>query len=350
MTPATLLQRHGATGPWLLVLACVAAAAWFGDDRLGPNLLLSGVFLAGAGAGTLFFMAVTVATRARWDESLRPLAAAAFTRLVPIATLLLALALWVLPETPAGASAWPAVWLTREFLLVRSLAYAGLWWLAARAVQQPRASQGTAAVVLIMLALTGWLAASDWLLSLMPGWISTVYGMYVFVGFVASALAAILLGCVVERVRKPVSGRITDAQLHDLATLLFGLSCVWMYLWYSQYMLIWYTNQPHETTYYVLRTGPDWRGYFWATVTLKGVVPFALLLSRAGKSHLTVLSAATASVLAGHWLDLYVTILPATSVATSAPGRTEAAFIVALIGAVVATLVARPSSTENRST
>jgi Ni/Fe-hydrogenase subunit HybB-like protein len=348
MTPATLLQRHGATGPRLLVLACVAAAAWFGDDRLGPNLLLSGVFLAGAGAGTLFFMAVSVATRARWDESLRPLAAAAFTRLVPIATLLLALALWARPETPAGASAWPAAWLTREFLLARSVAYAGLWWLGARAVQQPRASQGTAAVVLIMLALTGWLAASDWLLSLMPGWISTIYGVYVFVGFVVSALAAILFGCVVERVRTPTSGRITDAHLHDLATLLFGLSCVWMYLWYSQYMLIWYTNQPHETAFYVLRTGPAWQGYFWAMVTLKGVVPFALLLSRAGKSDLRVLSAAAASVLAGHWLELYVTILPATSAAASAPGRTEAAFIVALIGAVGAALVARPSSTENR--
>jgi hypothetical protein len=348
MTPATLLQRHGATGPWVIVIAGVASAALFGDDRLAPNLLLSGVFLAGAGAGTLFFMAVGVATRARWDESLRPLAAAAFTRLVPIAMLLLALALWARPESPAGASALLAAWLTREFLLVRSVAYAGLWWLGARAVKQPRASQGTAAVVLIMLALTGWLAASDWLLSLMRGWISTIYGVYVFVGFVVSALAAILLGCVVERVRKPASGRITDAQLRDLATLLFGLTCVWMYLWYSQYMLIWYTNQPHETAFYVLRTGPAWQGYFWSTVALKWAVPFALLMSRAGKSHLTVLAAAAASVLAGHWLELYVTIVPATSVATSAPGRTEAAFIVALIGAIGATFVVRPSSTENR--
>jgi hypothetical protein len=331
-------------GAWAIALACVALSALVSGDRLGPNLLLTGVFLAGLGAGALFFLAVNVVAGARWDESLRPLPSA-LTRLLPLATLLLALALWVrpqiLPFPSAEASGLPAAWLTRECLLMRLIAYAVLWSIGARLLQGSRPSQGIAAAVLVMLALTGWLAASDWLMSLTPGWTSTIYGIYVFIGFVVSALAAILLSCVLERIRQPESAQITDAQLHDLATLLFGLSCVWMYLWYSQYMLIWYTNQPHETGYYVLRTGREWRECFWATVALMWAAPFALLLSRAGKCNLWVLALATASVLAGQWLDLYVTIFAATSPASPAPGLTEVAFVAALIVAVSAHLPSR---------
>ena len=335
----TSLQKGRVIGTWVIVLACVALGAWLGGDELGPNLLLSGVFLAGLGAGALFFMAVNVVAGAGWDEALRPLPAA-LTRLLPLATLLLALAVWVRPELmplpSAEVSRLPAVWLTREFLLMRLIAYAVLWSIGARLLLGPRPSQGVAAAVLVMLGLTGWLAASDWLMSLMPGWISTIYGVHVFIGFVVSALAAILLGCVVERIRQPESARITDAQLHDLATLLFGLSCVWMYLWYSQYMLIWYTNQPHETGYYELRTVREWRGHFWATAALMWAVPFALLLSRAGKRNLSVLALAAASALAGQWLDLRVTIFAAMSPASPAPGATEIPFVAALIIALAA--------------
>jgi hypothetical protein len=338
---ATFVKRWVFPGAWAIALACVALAASFSGDRLGPNLLLSGVFLAGLGAGALFFMAVNVVSGARWDESLRPLPAA-LARLLPLATLVLALALWMrpgmLPLQTAGASGLPAAWLTREFLLIRLIGYAGFWSIGARLLQGSRPSQGVAAAVLVVLALTGWLAASDWLMSLTPGWVSTIYGIYVLAGFVASALAAILLGCVVEQIRRPEYARITDAQLHDLATLLFGLSCVWMYMWYSQYMLIWYTNQPHETGHYVLRTSREWRGYFWATVALMWAVPFALLLSRAGKRNLWVLALAAASVLAGQWLDLYVTIFAASSPASPRPGPTEVTFVAALIFAVAAHL------------
>jgi hypothetical protein len=324
---------------WAITLACVALAALVSGDRLAPNLLLSGVFLAGLGAGALFFMAVNVVAGARWDESLRPLPAA-LTRLLPLATLLLALGVWMRPGMltlpSVEASGLRAAWFTREFLLIRLIGYTGLWSIGARLLQGSRPSRGVAAAVLVMLALTGWLAASDWLMSLTPGWASTIYGIYVVMGFVVSALAATLLGCVVERIRQPESARITGAHLHDLATLLFGLSCVWMYMWYSQFMLIWYTNQPHETGYYVLRTSREWLGYFWATVALMWAVPFALLLSRAGKRSLWLLVLATGSVLAGQWLDLYATIVAATLPASPTPGPTEVTFIAALIIAVAA--------------
>jgi hypothetical protein len=295
---------------------------------------------------------VHIAAGAKWDESLRPLPAA-LTGLLPLATLLLALGLWVRPETDPWSSVVELglrkLWLTRDFLLLRSVGYAGLWSIAALRLRRGGASQGVAAAVLVILALTGWLAASDWLMSLTPGWTSTIYGIYVFIGFVVSAIAAILLACVITRTRQPARQPINDRQLQDLATLLFGMSCVWMYLWYSQYLLIWYTNQPHETGYYLLRTGPGWQAYFWATAAFKWAVPFTLLLSRAGKRNLKVLALASASALAGQWLELYVTIIAATSPASPTPGPTEAALVFALIVAVAARVWTRMDDWTPRS-
>jgi Ni/Fe-hydrogenase subunit HybB-like protein len=105
--------------------------------------------------------------------------------------------------------------------------------------------------------------------------------------------------------------------------MLLGFSCLWAYLWYCQYMLIWYTNQPHESTYYAVRTGVDWRVLFFATVVLKWAVPFVLLLSRAGKRRLAVLTLAAGSALLGHWLDLYVMIVPTVLPDRPVPGLLE---------------------------
>jgi Ni/Fe-hydrogenase subunit HybB-like protein len=88
-------------------------------------------------------------------------------------------------------------------------------------------------------------------------------------------------------------------------------------------MLIWYANQPHESTYYAVRTGVDWRALFFATVVLKWAVPFVLLLSRAGKRRLAVLTLAAGSALLGHWLDLYVMIVPGVLPGRPVPGLLE---------------------------
>jgi len=81
---------------------------------------------------------------------------------------------------------------------------------------------GAVAVALAVLALTGWLAASDWLMSLKPQWTSTIFSVYVFVGFVVSAVAAMLLTCIWVRVRNPTCRSVSEGQLRDLATMLLG--------------------------------------------------------------------------------------------------------------------------------
>jgi hypothetical protein len=318
------------------------AGAFLQTERLGPNLLLAGVYLAGLAVGALFFTAVQEVTGATWSDSLRTVPARLPSTL-PMATVLLLLVFLAHPETYSWTveqqTGLRGVWLSRPFFIARSCLYLGLWMLSARLLTRPATSSRVAAVVLAVLALTGWLAASDWLMSLTPQWTSTIFGVYVFVGFVVSAVAAMLLTCVWVRVRNPTC--VSDAQLRDLATVLLGFSCLWAYLWYCQYMLIWYTNQPHESTYFAVRTGADWRVLFFASVVLKWAVPFVLLLSRAGKRNLAVLTPAAVSALLGHWLDLYVLIVPGVLPDRPVPGLLEVGLALG-IGAACAWILRFP--------
>ena len=333
------MTRHG-VGTILAFGAIAAGIAIAGallqPERLGPNLLLAGLYLAGLAVGALFFTAVQEVTGATWSDSLRTIPAALPSTL-PMATVLLLMVFLARPDTYSWTveeqSGLRGDWLSRPFFIARSCLYIGLWMLSARLLTRPAASSRVAAGVLAVIALTGWLAASDWLMSLTPQWTSTIFGVYVFVGFVVSAVAAMLLTCIWARVRAPACRAVSDSQLKDLGTMLLGFSCLWAYLWYCRYMLIWYTNQPHESIYYAVRTGADWRVLFFATVVLKWALPFVLLLSRAGKRELAVLALAGGSSLLGHWLDIYVMIVPGVVPVRSMPGLLEFGIALCIIAA-----------------
>ncbi len=345
-------HRDGTILAFAAIAAVIAiAGALLQTERLGPNLLLAGVYLAGLAVGAMFFTAVHVVTGATWSDSLRTIPATLPSTL-PMATVLLLVVFLAHPETYSWTveqqSGLRGVWLSRPFFIARSSLYLGLWMLSARLLTRPAASSRVAAGVLAVLALTGWLAASDWLMSLTPQWTSTIFSVYVFVGFVVSAVAAMLLTCIWVRVRNPTCRSVSEGQLRDLATMLLGFSCLWAYLWYCQYMLIWYTNQPHETGYYVVRTGDGWHLLFYATVVLKWALPFVLLLGKAGKRRLAVLALAAFSALVGHWIDLYVMIFPDVAKVRVWPGLLETGMALGL-GAVCAWVLRNYDPLEDRT-
>ncbi len=328
---AATLARRGrarciAAGCAVAVITAVAGAM-LENERLGPNLLLAGAYLAGLAVGAMFFTAVQALSGASWSKSLRTIPGALPSTL-PAAMVLLLLVFVGRPETYSWTfETQPGLrgaWLSWPFFITRSMVYLGLWMLSARLLVRHEGSPRVAAGVLPVGALTGWLAAGDWLMSLTPQWASTVFGLYVYAGFIVSALAAVLIGCIALRAQGPAGlMTVSPDQLRDLASLLFGFSCLWMYVWYCQYMLIWYTNQPHETDYYVVRTGSDWRALFFATVALKWAAPFVLLLGRTAKRNLVVLGLAATSSLVGQWLDLYVMIFPSVAPDRPRPGLAE---------------------------
>lgn len=307
-------------------IAALAAGAALDEERLGAALLLGGVYLAGLGVGALFFLALQTVTGARWSDSFRDVPAR-LTSVLPAAGFLLLLVLLALPDVypwlTHPQSGLRQYWLTAPAFVARSAAYLGTWIVFARLSRRRPGSVPVAAKFLVLGTLTTWLAATDWLMSLTPAWTSTVFGIYALLGFVSSAIAAILIACVIGR--HDVAGRtwLAENQQRDLGTMLFAANSLWMYLWYCQYMLIWYTDQAHESVYYALRTSNGWEWPFFATVVFHFVLPFALLLSRAVKRHRLAVSVAAISTLVGHWLDLYLQIVPAIDPDRPLPGPME---------------------------
>src|SRR6185295_16946973 len=114
---------------------------------------------------------------------------------------------------------------------------------------------------------------------LQKDWNSTIFGVLMLAGAFLASLAVIALFIVAFR-RRGWSSFFTDEHVFDLGRLLLAFSIFWIYLWGSQHLLIWYSNQPEETSYYVVRHTGAWGVLSTANVLLNWLLPFALLLSR----------------------------------------------------------------------
>jgi len=137
---------------------------------------------------------------------------------------------------------------------------------------------------------------------------------------------------------------MSDEDLHDLGKMLFAFTTFWAYLWFSQYLLIWYTNLPEETGFYLIRTGRAWRFWFLLNLVVNWVVPFVVLLAREPKRRLAVLKWIAVVIFIGRWLDVYLTVMPQT-IRTPAFGVLEVAIAAGCASLVVAVV----SSTLMRS-
>ena len=164
-----------------------------------------------------------------------------------------------------------------------------------------------------MYAVTFSLASADWIMALEPMWFSTMWGVYNFAGMILAALAVIVLFCVaLSAPGRPLQGTFRTEHLHDLGKLLVGFSCFWMYIWFSQYMLIWYSNIPEETSYFVVRTHGAWGPVVVVTLILNWLVPFLVLLPRPAKRSASVMTKVAIVLLVGRWVDLYLMVFPST--------------------------------------
>lgn len=162
-----------------------------------------------------------------------------------------------------------------------------------------------------LFGITLTFAAFDWIMSLEPGWFSTIFGVYYFATGVVSSLAVLILVTMALRDAGPLKGAVTVEHFHDLGKLLFGFNIFWAYIGFSQFMLIWYAALPEETTWYHNR----WDHAPWPTVSLAilfghFVLPFLWLISRNFKRNLWRLKVGAAVLLVMHVVDIYWFVMP----------------------------------------
>jgi hypothetical protein len=342
-----------------LVLALVGGSAsvlagMSDPSRFWANLLLMSNYLVGIGLGSAVLLALFYVTGASWSVVLRRVPEAMIALMVlggaGLAAVLLAYPSLYPWNDPVKANAdslspFQSVWLTRPLFLARSFAYFVLWIAFAFVMvrnsrRQDQSSspspmtinRGTAALFLVLFAVTCWLSATDWLMSLEPNWSSTIFGVYHFAGVFLGALAAVCVTVIALYWAGPMRQVLTKDHLHDLGTLLFGFSSFWMYIWFSQYLLIWYVNNPEEIGYYQQRLRGEWQTVTLVNLGLNWAIPFIVLLFRSAKRSPMVLFAVAGVVLAGRWLDLYLLIFPSLSGSVPQIGMVEAGVILASLG------------------
>jgi len=224
----------------------------------------------------------------------------------------------------AAVLAGKAPWLNKTGWFIRAALYFLAWtWIGLTFFRLSASQDGTkdpkltlraeklapAATFLFGFTLTG--AAFDWLMSLLPTWYSTIFGVTIFAGSVVCMYATLIV--ITQSLRD--AGHLKDAinveHYHDLGKLLFGFLVFWAYVSFAQFMLIWYAAIPEETTFFHHRWDVgSWMYVSLALVILHFVVPFFLLLSRNVKRRLWAIKIGALWLIAMHVVEMYWQVMP----------------------------------------
>jgi hypothetical protein len=169
-----------------------------------------------------------------------------------------------------------------------------------------KASAGFLAFFLVSESMMSW----DWIMSVDPHWYSTLFGWYVFASFFVSGITVIAL-ITLHLKSNGYLEHVNNSHFHDLAKFMFGISVFWTYLWFSQFMLMWYSNIPEEVTYFKTRID-NFNLPFFGMVAMNFLFPVLILINTDFKRVPWIITMAGIVILSGHYLDFHNMIFPAT--------------------------------------
>ncbi|MCC6877252.1 MAG: hypothetical protein IT378_23305 [Sandaracinaceae bacterium] len=305
-------------------------------------LLLAGHFGVSVAVGAGLLIALFYLMGAGWSVAVRRVPEA-ISSVLPWCALVMAGAAvgigslyhWVHVDPNDHVLAAKQVWLNIPFFLGRGAVYVLVWSLMLRAIRNGSTAQDRdghvehthrnvrwSAAFVVVFGLTFSAATFDWIMSLDPHWFSTMFAVHNFAGALQTAIALTAVVVVVLR-RQGKLEAVKDDHLHDLGRLLFGMSCFWAYIWFCQFMLIWYANIPEETDWFVDRMINGWQVIFLLVPALLFLLPFGALMRRESKRSEGVLLLVGGVVLLGRWVELYLSITPTVSPTGPVLGASE---------------------------
>lgn len=295
-------------------------------------------FLLSITLGALFFVLIHHVTKAHWSTVVRRIAEAVAFSFPLLAVLSIPILLgmydlyhWTHTDLLDPASPeYDALidgktpYLNEPFFFARLAVYFLAWTvisyklytrsLASDVAHAPETNYNlrfTSAWAIPVFGVTTAFAATDLLMTLEPHWYSTIFGIYFFAGaFLSGVCLVTLIAAFLQRKGGMLERVITTEHYHDLGKWIFAMTAFWAYIALSQYMLLWYANIPETTVWYRVRFDGGWMAHSYALVVFHFVVPFLILLPRAAKRALPLLTIMAGWMLVMHWFDLHWVAFP----------------------------------------
>ena len=326
------------TGAAVLLVVAGAAALGMafarGDASLAWSAYLIGVFYAlGLGVFGVAWLAMLYLSGAEWSVSMRRIPEAMTAWLLPGGALAMAVGLggqtlyhWWQAEAVAHDAllAHKAPFLNTTMFMALIGASLVLWMVFASlfvstshrqdregGMGPTRLCRTLSAMFLVVFALTLSIVAFYFLMSLEAHWFSTMFAVLVFTDIVQTGTAFVAVMAGVIMLSGQVKGFLNENHLHSLGKMVFASTGFWAYIYFCQFMLIWYANIPEETSYFLRRMDHGWMVYTLALPALKFVVPFALLIPRNAKRKPMTLALVSIIILFAQFWELFVMVGPA---------------------------------------
>ena len=322
-------------------------------NRPYAALYVAAFFFMMISLGVLAFYAIQYASQAGWSPVLFRVMESITYYLLPGAVIVLLIAIigdkhifiWMDPEVVAHDEIIQGKesWLNKNAFILRGLIYIGGWSLYRYLSRKFSLAQDNAkdnknfkrnfqlsAGFLVFFIYTESMMSWDWIMSVDPHWFSTLFGWYVFASMVVSGVTVIALITIYLQT-KGLMKYVNDSHLRDLAKFMFGFSVFWAYLWFSQFMLIWYANIPEEVTYFVTRI-EMYPIPFFTMFCLNFIFPFLVLMNSDYKRVPIFIIMAGVIILIGHYMDVYMMIMPATVIDRYGFGIAEFSSILIFLG------------------
>ncbi len=309
------------------IITLVISVASLPSNRVWANVLQNNIyFLAFALVGYLF-ISVHIVGQAGWHTSIQriPEAMGSF---LPVAAVLMGVLLFGAHDLYQWTNEHldpvlekKTAYLNIPFFILRMVVYFSGWIFLGSRLRKFSVKSDTdpdlryfrksiyyGSAFIAFFAVTSSTASWDWIMSLDAHWFSTLFGWYIFISIFVSGIAVIIL-LVLFLKSQGYLPHVNNEHMHDLGKYLFGFSIFWMYLWFSQYMLIWYANIPEETVYFIQRV-EEHKVLFYGNFIINFFVPFLILLHRRAPRLNRVMLVGAVVVFVGHWIDLFLSIMP----------------------------------------
>ena len=331
----TMRQRSLLIG--LIFAAISVAVAINRPDEFFPAYLLAFMAWLSVTLGSMAILMIRHLTGGGWGVVIRRVMGAAM-RCIPLMTVLFIPLLFGMPRLyvwarPLASLADPRLrqhlqgsvktYLSVHGFILRAAIYFAIWNLLSLLLTKwsaegdhPGARDNTprfkavSGPGLILYAFTISFAAIDWIMSIDPSWISTIYGLLILIGQVLSAMC---FAVVIERILaryKPMSELLRPDFVHDHGKWMLAFTMVWAYFSFSQWLIIWAGNLPEEITWYMTRLSHGWAYVGLWLVVFHFAVPFALLLSRPFKRDIAKLVWLAVWLMLMRYVDLFWIIEP----------------------------------------